>query len=453
MKYKLNKIVVDKKEGIICLEIKLESEVENHVITEKFSEVHSDLKKYRIGDGELIIKFDSDIKELEISNSNSIGENTFRLKNICFFYNDSFITKLVIEFKENHLEIPPKFYIFEGNFRNIIEESIDNLKKLSEKLNQEYQEICLDSINHLEIIQKHFPCFLSSWYHKLIKRLEVLDLQEAKELLEIIKDSTKSECIFAFGKKEEERIDLDDIDEDSDYDEEKRKIEIFHKQQRPVLRNNLKTIIKILSTKRYVTKIERTKLIMLKRLVRQIEYVHVDPKRSLLDDIKNILSEILGVISNIAGPLFALISVTIGIINTVKKVDEIKDNLKNKKYKKDTFEYLGSQRKTYEKRREVNNVETYRQSIPFRRPQPKQRPKVRQKGYYSKKQVVDMIAKLLKKHGTLTKYQILNALRPNVSLGQVENAIYNNYRFIKTRDMIGRCHRYRLRKKLLNPRD
>ncbi len=439
MKYKISTISLEKKEKEIILHIDLENEVKNHKINEIFTSNSSELKKYNISDTKLNIQFDAPNKEFRISNNNFSGDNTFFLKNTQYYYNDSFITEVIIKISDDNISIHPRFYTFREEFNEVIEESKDSLEKLSEKLNPKYRELCNNSINHLKIIQKHFPCFLSSRYNKLTKSLDELDLMEAKEILEIIKNSIKSEFTFVFGKEEEKRIEFNEIDEYSGYDEEKPKIDAFQKQQLPVLKNNLKTIVKVLHTKRYVNKIEKTKIIRLERLVNQIEYVHVEPKKSLLNDLKNLLSEFLGVISSIAGPLVALISTTIGIIKTVDKASEIKENLKNEKYQKDTLEHLGTRREVYEEK-EIN---TSRRNNQFVWSQPSKRT-FQQNTYYSREQIVDMIANLLKHHGALTKHQIHRALK--LSLDQVENAIYQNDRFIKTRYMRGRCHCYRLRK-------
>jgi len=347
-------ILVEKKEGNISIDLYLENEIREYKIPEKFLANSSDSKKYKIGQSELIIEFDSEMEELKIKNSGFVGDNFFHLNNYEFCYNDSFITEVLIKTKKDTLKIRPNFMIFEDSFREVIEDSIENLEKLQGKLNQKYQELCTNSINHLQTIQKNFPCFLKSRYDKLIKSLDELDFMESKEILEIMKTSTKNEFYFTFGKKEEKRIDFDDIDEYSNYDEEKPKIEEFHKQQLPVLKSNLRTIIKILNTEKYITKIERTKLIRLEHLVKQIEYVRVDPKKSILDDLNDLLSEILGIISAIAGPLLSLISATIGILNTVKKANEIKENLRNEKYEKDTYEPIKTKQETYTRENEIN---------------------------------------------------------------------------------------------------
>lgn len=336
MEYTIKNILIEPNNEKIALRLKIQTEIKTHEIFKEFNINNSSSKKYRLNKDFLLIKFDSDSKKLTISKSNSLDYPSFELKNTCYIYNGSFITKSVIDIINEKIEFEPSFCLFEDDMEKIIGESIETLENLHQKLNQEYQEVCEESIKHLKILEKFFPCFLASRYKKLIENLNEMGLQETKEILEIIKGSNKKRILFALGKEVEKKVNIEDIDEYST-DKEKLKIDIYKRQKYPVLEKNLQTIIKILETKRYITRIDKTELIRLKKLVKKIECVDVEPRKSLLEDIKKLLKGFLSILSSITvGPILTLISITIGIIDTLKKAEEIKQNLKNKKYNKDS---------------------------------------------------------------------------------------------------------------------
>lgn len=336
MEYTIKNILIEPNNEKIALRLEIQTEIKTHEIFKEFNIDNSGSKGYR-PNKDLLIKFDPNSKKLTISKTNSLDYASFKLKNTRYIYNDSFITKLIIDIIDGKIEFEPSFCLFEDDMKKIIGVSIESLENLHQKLSQEYQELCEESIKHLKILEKSFPCFLDSEYKKLIENLNEIGLQETKEILEIIKGSNKNRILFALGKEVEKKVDIEDIDEYSTYDEEKLKIDIYNykRQKYPVLKKNLQTIIKILETKRYITRIDKTKLIRLKNLVKKIERVEVEPSKSLLEDIREVLKGFISILASIASPVLAFISITIEIIDMLKKAEKIKQNLENKKYNKD----------------------------------------------------------------------------------------------------------------------
>jgi hypothetical protein len=336
MEYTIKNILIEPNNEKIALRLEIKTEIKTHEIFKEFNIDNSGSKGYR-PNKDLLIKFDPNSKKLTISKTNSLDYASFKLKNTRYIYNDSFITKLIVDIIDGKIEFEPSFCLFEDDMKKIIGVSIESLENLHQKLSQEYQELCKESIKHLKILEKSFPCFLDSEYKKLIENLNEMGLQETKEILEIIKGSNKKRILFALGKEVEKKVNIEDIDEYSTYDEEKLKIDIYNykRQKYPVLKKNLQTIIKILETKRYITRIDKTKLIRLKNLVKKIERVEVEPSKRLLEDIREVLKGFISILASIASPVLAFISITIEIINMLEKAEKIKQNLENKKYNKD----------------------------------------------------------------------------------------------------------------------
>jgi hypothetical protein len=336
MKYTIKNILIESNNEKIALSLKIQTEIKTHEIFKEFNIDNSGSKEYR-PNKDLLIKFEPNSKKLTISKTNSRDYPSFKLKNTRYIYNDSFITKLIIDIIDGKIEFEPSFCLFEDDMKKIIGVSIESLENLHQKLSQEYQELCKESIKHLKILEKSFPCFLDSEYKKLIENLNEMGLQETKEILEIIKGSNKKRILFALGKEVEKKVNIEDIDEYSTYAKEKSKIDLCKGQKYPVLEKNLQTIIKILETKRDITRIDKTDLTRLKNLVKKIERVEVEPSKSVLEEIGELLKGFLSILSSITvGPILTLISITIGIIDTLKKAEKIKQNLENKQYNEDS---------------------------------------------------------------------------------------------------------------------